>query len=334
VYSLIKPALFRIDPESAHDLTIQSLKTVGQCFGPSAPLAGRPCEIAGLQFKNAIGLAAGLDKNGVAISGFSRLGFGHIEVGTVTPRPQPGNPKPRVFRLTEDAGLINRFGFNNLGIDALVRELVDHPYQGVIGVNIGKNKDTPNESAHTDYVTCIQKAAAVCDYITINVSSPNTPGLRDLADAGKILDVVSPVLDARAHLKNRKDNYLPVFVKLAPDFEDADLVQVLEALKRTEADGVILTNTTLDRTGLVSRHRDETGGLSGTPLTQKSEHCLKLAVEVLGETFPLISVGGVMSGDDAKRRIEIGAKLVQIYTGLIYRGPALVKDAVRMTRCS
>ena len=334
MYSLIKPALFRIDPESAHDLTIQSLKTVGQCFGPSAPLAGRPCEIAGLQFKNAIGLAAGLDKNGVAISGFSRLGFGHIEVGTVTPRPQPGNPKPRVFRLTEDAGLINRFGFNNLGIDALVRELVDHPYQGVIGVNIGKNKDTPNESAHTDYVTCIQKAAAVCDYITINVSSPNTPGLRDLADAGKILDVVSPVLDTRAHLKNRKDNYLPVFVKLAPDFEDADLVQVLEALKRTEADGVILTNTTLDRTGLVSRHRDETGGLSGTPLTQKSEHCLKLAVEVLGETFPLISVGGVMSGDDAKRRIEIGAKLVQIYTGLIYRGPALVKDAVRMTRCS
>ena len=334
MYSLIKPALFRIDPESAHDLTIQSLKTVGQCFGPSAPLAGRPCEIAGLQFKNAIGLAAGLDKNGVAISGFSRLGFGHIEVGTVTPRPQPGNPKPRVFRLTEDAGLINRFGFNNLGIDALVRELVDHPYQGVIGVNIGKNKDTPNESAHTDYVSCIQKAAAVCDYITINVSSPNTPGLRDLADAGKILDVVSPVLDARAHLKNRKDNYLPVFVKLAPDFEDADLVQVLEALKRTEADGVILTNTTLDRTGLLSRHRDETGGLSGTPLTQKSEHCLKLAVEVLGETLPLISVGGVMSGDDAKRRIEIGAKLVQIYTGLIYRGPALVKDAVRMTRCS
>lgn len=334
MYSLIKPALFRIDPESAHDLTIQSLKTVGQCFGPSTPLAGRPCEIAGLQFKNAIGLAAGLDKNGVAISGFSRLGFGHIEVGTVTPRPQPGNPKPRVFRLTEDAGLINRFGFNNLGIDALVRELVDHPYQGVIGVNIGKNKDTPNESAHTDYVTCVQKAAPVCDYITINVSSPNTPGLRDLADAGKILDVVAPVLDARSHLKNRKNNYLPVFVKLAPDFEDADLVQVLEALKRTEADGVILTNTTLDRTGLVSRHRDETGGLSGTPLTQKSEHCLKLAVDVLGETLPLISVGGVMSGDDAKRRIEIGAKLVQIYTGLIYRGPALAKDAIRMTRCS
>lgn len=333
MYSLIKPALFRIDPESAHDLTIQSLKTIGQCLGPSAPLDGRQCEIAGLHFNNAIGLAAGLDKNGVAISGFSRLGFGHIEVGTVTPRPQPGNPKPRVFRLTEDTGLINRFGFNNLGIDALVNALSGHPYQGVIGVNIGKNKDTPNASAHTDYVTCIQKAASVCDYITINVSSPNTPGLRDLADAGKILDVVAPVLEARADLNNRKGGYLPVFVKLAPDFEDPDLVQVLEALKRTQADGVILTNTTLDRTGLVSSHRDEVGGLSGAPLRTKSEHCLKLALGVLEDTLPVISVGGVMSGDDAKRRIDLGAKLVQIYTGLIYRGPALVKDAIRMTRC-
>ena len=333
MYSLIRPALFRIDPESAHDLTIQSLKTLGQCLGPSAPLEGSHCEIAGLKFKNTIGLAAGLDKNGVAISGFSRLGFGHIEVGTVTPRPQPGNPKPRVFRLTEDIGLINRFGFNNLGIDALVTELADHPYQGVIGVNIGKNKDTPNEVAHEDYVTCILKVASVCDYITINVSSPNTPGLRDLADAGKILDVVAPVLDARANLKNRKGGYLPVFVKLAPDFKDSDLVQVLEALKRTRADGVILTNTTLDRTGLTSRYRDEVGGLSGAPLRAKSEHCLELALNVLESALPVISVGGVMSGEDVKRRLELGAKLVQIYTGLIYRGPALVKDAIRMTRC-
>jgi dihydroorotate dehydrogenase len=333
VYSLLKPVLFRIDPESAHDLTIQSLKRLGQCLGPSAPLDGGHCEIAGLKFKNSIGLAAGLDKNGVAISGFSRLGFGHIEVGTVTPRPQSGSPKPRVFRLTEDTGLINRFGFNNLGIDALVKELSDHPYQGVIGVNIGKNKDTPNESAHTDYVTCIQKAALVCDYITINISSPNTPGLRDLADAGQILNIVAPVLDARADLKNRKGSYLPVFVKLAPDFEDSDLVQVLEALKRTQADGIILTNTTLDRAGLASRYRDEVGGLSGAPLSSKSEHCLKLALGILENALPVISVGGVMSGDDAKRRIELGAKLVQIYTGLIYRGPALVKDAIRITRC-
>jgi dihydroorotate dehydrogenase len=181
VYSLLKPALFRIDPEAAHDLTIHSLQFMGQCLGASTPIQGRSCEVAGLRFANPIGLAAGLDKNAVAVSGFSRLGFGHIEVGTVTPRAQPGNPKPRVFRLERDRGLINRFGFNNDGIDALVARLTNHPYAGIIGVNIGKNKNTPNETAHEDYVHCLQKAAAVSDYITINVSSPNTPGLRDLA---------------------------------------------------------------------------------------------------------------------------------------------------------
>ena len=332
MYSLIKPALFRINPEAAHDLTINSLKVLGQCLGPLVPEEGRPCEIAGLQFKNSIGLAAGLDKDGVAVSGFSRLGFGHLEVGTVTPRPQPGNPKPRVFRLEEDAGLINRFGFNNHGVDALVERLQNHPYQGIIGVNIGKNKDTLNEEAHLDYVACIQKAAAVCDYITINVSSPNTPGLRDLAEARKILDVVAPVLEARTDLHNRKDGYLPVFVKLAPDFEDQDLIQVLEALKRTQADGVILTNTTLNREGLRSNFREQSGGLSGAPLTAKAEHCLRIAIDALEATLPVISVGGVMSGDDAKRRLELGAQLVQLYTGLIYRGPVLVRDAIRMTR--
>jgi len=332
VYSLIKPALFRINPEAAHDLTINSLKALGQCLGPSVPEDGRPCEIAGLQFKNSIGLAAGLDKDGVAVSGFSRLGFGHLEVGTVTPRPQPGNPKPRVFRLEEDSGLINRFGFNNHGVDALVERLRGHPYQGIIGVNIGKNKETPNEEAHLDYVACIQKAAAVCDYITINVSSPNTPGLRDLAEARKILDVVAPVLEARTDLHNRKGGYLPVFVKLAPDFEDQDLIQVLEALKRTQADGVILTNTTLNREGLRSNFREQSGGLSGAPLTTKAEHCLRIAIDALEATLPVISVGGVMSGEDAKRRLELGAQLVQLYTGLIYRGPVLVRDAIRMTR--
>ena len=332
VYSLIKPALFRINPESAHDLTINSLKAIGQCLGPSVPEEGRPCEIAGLQFKNAIGLAAGLDKDGVAVSGFSRLGFGHLEVGTVTPRPQSGNPKPRVFRLEEDAGLINRFGFNNHGIDALVERLRGHPYQGIIGVNIGKNKDTPNEDAHLDYVTCIQKASTVCDYITINVSSPNTPGLRDLAEARKILDVVAPVLEARTDLHNRRGRYLPVFIKLPPDFDNQELVQVLEALKRTQTDGVILTNTTLGREGLRSNFRKESGGLSGAPLTTKAEHCLRIAIDTLEATLPVISVGGVMSGEDAQKRLELGAQLVQVYTGLIYRGPGLVRAAIRMTR--
>jgi dihydroorotate dehydrogenase len=277
-------------------------------------------------------LAAGLDKNGVAVSGFSRLGFGHIEVGTVTPRAQPGNPKPRVFRLERDRGLINRFGFNNDGIDALVARLTNHPYEGIIGVNIGKNKRTPNETAHEDYAHCLQKAAAVSDYITINVSSPNTPGLRELADADKILDVVAPVLEARTGLKNRRQQMLPVFVKLAPDFLDQDLQKVLEALKRSVADGVILTNTTVRREGLSGRHQAEIGGLSGAPLAIQSEHCLKVAVEVLEGALPVISVGGVMSGDDAQRRLDLGASLVQVYTGLIYRGPQLVKDAIRVTQ--
>ena len=332
MYSLLKPALFRIDPEAAHDLTIHSLQFMGKCLGASPPIQGRSCEVAGLRFANPIGLAAGLDKNGVAVSGFSRLGFGHIEVGTVTPRAQPGNPKPRVFRLERDRGLINRFGFNNDGIDALVARLTNHPYAGIIGVNIGKNKKTPNETAHEDYVHCLQKAAAVSDYITINVSSPNTPGLRELADADKILDVVAPVLEARTGLQNRQQQMLPVFVKLAPDFLDQDLQKVLEALKRSAADGVILTNTTVRREGLSGQHQAEIGGLSGAPLARQSEHCLKVAVEVLEGALPVISVGGVMSGDDAQRRLDLGASLVQVYTGLIYRGPQLVKDAIRVTQ--
>ena len=305
---------------------------MGKCLGASPPIQGRSCEVAGLRFANPIGLAAGLDKNGVAVSGFSRLGFGHIEVGTVTPRAQPGNPKPRVFRLERDRGLINRFGFNNDGIDALVARLTNHSYAGIIGVNIGKNKKTPNETAHEDYVHCLQKAAAVSDYITINVSSPNTPGLRDLADADKILDVVAPVLEARTGLQNRRQQMLPVFVKLAPDFLDQDLQKVLEALKRSVADGVILTNTTVRREGLSGQYQAEIGGLSGAPLAKQSEHCLKVAVEVLEGALPVISVGGVMSGDDAQRRLDLGASLVQVYTGLIYRGPQLVKDAIRVTQ--
>ena len=333
MYSLFKSALFRINPEAAHDLTINSLQMLGQCLGAVGPIPGRSCVIAGLQFSNPIGLAAGLDKDAQAVSGLSRLGFGHLEVGTVTPRAQSGNPKPRVFRLEEDNALINRLGFNNAGIDALVDRLTDQTYEGVIGVNIGKNKETPNDAAYRDYVICIKKAAPVTDYISVNISSPNTPGLRDLAEAGTILDVIKPVLEARSDLKNRKSAYLPVFVKLAPDFFDAGLRSVLEALKETSVDGVILTNTTVSRDGLLSPHRGEAGGLSGAPLTVQAEHCLKLATETLEGSLPIISVGGVMSGEDASRRLELGALLVQLYTGLIYRGPGLVKDAIRQTRC-
>ena len=223
--SLFRSALFQINPEAAHDLTINSLQILGHCLGALRPMQGRACEVAGLRFANPIGLAAGLDKDAQAVSGLSRLGFGHLEVGTVTPRAQSGNPKPRVFRLEKDTALINRLGFNNAGIDALVARLSKQNYQGVIGVNIGKNKDTPNDAAYQDYVTCIKKAAPVADYISVNISSPNTPGLRDLAGANTILDVIKPVLEARSDLKNRRGAYLPVFVKLAPDFGDADLKQ-------------------------------------------------------------------------------------------------------------
>ena len=333
MYSLFKSAFFQINPEVAHDLTINSLQILGHCLGALKPMQGRACEFAGLRFANPIGLAAGLDKDAQAVSGLSRLGFGHLEVGTVTPRAQSGNPKPRVFRLEKDTALINRLGFNNAGIDALVARLSKQNYQGVIGVNIGKNKETPNDAAYRDYVTCIKKAAPVADYISVNISSPNTPGLRDLGGANTILDVIKPVLEARSDLKNRKGAYLPVFVKLAPDFGDADLEQVLEVLKEASIDAVILTNTTVSRDGLLSPHREEAGGLSGAPLAVRAEHCLKVATETLEGSLPIISVGGVMSGEDACRRLELGASLVQLYTGLIYQGPGLVKDAIRQTRC-
>lgn len=328
MYSLLRPALFALDAERAHDVTLGALSALGRMLGPSHPRTGRAVSICGLQFENPVGLAAGLDKDATAVSGFARLGFGHLEVGTVTPRPQPGNPKPRVFRLTDDQALINRFGFNNQGIDALVARLRDHTYQGVLGVNIGKNKDTENAQAASDYVACLVKAAPVADYVTVNLSSPNTPGLRALADPEHILSVLGPVLAARETLQNRRGSPLPVWVKLAPDFEDAVLVEVLEQLVQVGADAVILTNTTLTRDGLKSRAREEAGGLSGAPLASRAEACLRLAVATLGDRLPVVSVGGVMSSADCARRLQAGARLVQLYTGLIYRGPFLVKECI------
>lgn len=331
MYALFKPAIFALDPEHAHDATIRGLSLLGQTLGPKAPLPGREVQVGGLHFANPIGLAAGLDKDACAVSGFSRLGFGHLEVGTVTPRAQPGNPKPRIFRLTDDLGLINRFGFNNQGVDALVARLSGHPYQGVLGVNIGKNKDTDNDDAAADYVFCLKQAAHVCDYMTVNLSSPNTPGLRDLADATRILDVIKPVLEARGTVSNRRGSRLPIFVKLAPDFTDDALSQVLEALIAVEVDAVILTNTTVARSGLRSIHQSEVGGLSGAPLRSRAEHCLRVADSVVAGRMPIIAVGGIMSVADCQSRLALGASLVQLYTGLIYRGPGLVKAAVRGT---
>lgn len=332
MYQLLRPFLFCLDGERSHDLAIASLRRLGRLRGVQDPVAGRGVDLFGLHFANPIGLAAGLDKNAEAIAGLSQFGFGHLEVGTVTPRAQPGNPKPRLFRLTEDQALINRFGFNNDGVDAMVSRLASHPYAGVLGVNIGKNKDTPNAAALEDYLTCLTAVAPVADYVTVNVSSPNTPGLRDLASPDAITALLSPLVDARHHLANRRGQRLPLLVKLAPDFSDEALVSVLEAIQHIGIDGVILTNTTLERPGVVSRHASEQGGLSGAPLTLKSRHALALAIEVLGASLPVMSVGGIMTGEEARVRLAMGARLVQLYSGLIYRGPQLVREAIDATR--
>lgn len=332
MYQLLRPFIFCLDGERAHDLAIASMQRLGRLRGVQAPLAGQSVDLFGLHFANPVGLAAGLDKNAEAVAGLSHLGFGHIEVGTVTPRPQPGNPKPRLFRLTDDEALINRFGFNNDGVDALVTRLIAHPYAGVLGVNIGKNKDTPNESAVEDYLCCLRAVACVADYVTINVSSPNTPGLRDLSSADAIMDLLQPLVVARHALANRRGQRLPLLVKLAPDFSDGALVSVLQAIQDCGVDGVILTNTTLSRDGLISQSAREQGGLSGAPLATKARHTLAIARDVLGDALPIISVGGIMDGEEARVRLVMGARLVQVYSGLIYRGPRLIKEAVDATR--
>jgi len=332
MYQLLRPFIFCLDGERAHDLAIASMQRLGRLRGVQSPLAGQSVDLFGLHFANPVGLAAGLDKNAEAVAGLSHLGFGHIEVGTVTPRPQPGNPKPRLFRLTDDQALINRFGFNNDGVDALVARLVAHPYAGVLGVNIGKNKDTPNESAVEDYLCCLRAVACVADYVTINVSSPNTPGLRDLSSADAIMDLLQPLVVARHALANRRGQRLPLLVKLAPDFSDGALVSVLQAIQDCGVDGVILTNTTLSRDGLISQSAREQGGLSGAPLATKARHALAIARDVLGDALPIISVGGIMDGEEARVRLVMGARLVQVYSGLIYRGPRLIKEAVDATR--
>ena len=332
MYQLLRPFIFCLDGERAHDLAIASMQRLGRLRGVQTPLAGQSVDLFGLHFANPVGLAAGLDKNAEAVAGLSHLGFGHIEVGTVTPRPQPGNPKPRLFRLTDDQALINRFGFNNDGVDALVARLVAHPFAGVLGVNIGKNKDTPNESAVEDYLCCLRAVACVADYVTINVSSPNTPGLRDLSSADAIMDLLQPLVVARHALANRRGQRLPLLVKLAPDFSDGALVSVLQAIQDCGVDGVILTNTTLSRDGLISQSAREQGGLSGAPLATKARHALAIARDVLGDALPIISVGGIMDGEEARVRLVMGARLVQVYSGLIYRGPRLIKEAVDATR--
>ncbi|GJQ34185.1 MAG: dihydroorotate dehydrogenase (quinone) [Anaerolineaceae bacterium] len=355
MYSLLRPLLFRLDPERAHALTLHALRIAGN-FPPSRKLLEfiyksppKPVQVFGLTFKNPIGLAAGYDKDGVAIRGLAALGFGHVEIGTVTPKPQPGNPSPRVFRLAEDEAVINRMGFPSRGSEfvqgrlspamqtsrlghtmGIVNERLEkrRKWNTVLGVNLGKNRETSNEDAVLDYLALLQIFAGLADYLTINVSSPNTVGLRNLQGRKALEGLLAQLHRQRLFEEQALARRIPILVKLAPDLSESELNDAVEAILNTEMDGIIVTNTTLGREGLRSNDRGETGGLSGSPLRVKSEAVLCQTLKHVNGRIPVVSAGGIMNPDDAKRRLEMGAALVQIYTGLIYRGPGLVKAIV------
>ncbi|PXV78747.1 quinone-dependent dihydroorotate dehydrogenase [Pantoea sp. PNA 03-3] len=331
-YSIVRPALFRLDPERAHHLTFQQLRFMS-CTPLEAlirqRLPSRPVTCMGLTFDNALGLAAGLDKNAECIDAFGAMGFGFVEVGTVTPRAQPGNDKPRMFRLVEAEGIINRMGFNNLGVDNLVENVKKSRFKGVLGINIGKNKDTPVEQGKDDYLLCMEKIYAHAGYIAINISSPNTPGLRSLQYGEALDDLLSSIKAKQKELEKRHLKYVPVAVKIAPDLSEDELIQVADSLVRHQIDGVIATNTTLDRT-LVNglKYSEEAGGLSGRPVQSRSTAVIQRLSQELQGRLPIIGVGGIDSLTAAREKIAAGATLVQIYSGFIYKGPGLIKDIV------
>lgn len=284
----------------------------------------------GLTFKNPVGLAAGLDKNGECIDAFGAMGFGFVEVGTVTPRPQAGNDKPRLFRLVEAEGIINRMGFNNLGVDNLIENVKRSNYDGILGINIGKNKDTPIEKGAEDYLICMEKVYQYAGYIAVNISSPNTPGLRSLQYGEALDELLAELKTKQAELEQKHGKYVPLALKIAPDLSDDEISQICESLIKNKIDGVIATNTTLDRSIVEGmKHADEAGGLSGRPVQSRSTEVVRKLHEELGDKLPIIGVGGVDSYVAAKEKMMAGAKLVQVYSGFIYKGPSLVSDIVK-----
>lgn len=332
-YCLVKPFVLALDPETAHELSIAGLRALGAIAPPGRPLPGTPVTVMGLEFPNRIGLAAGLDKNGEAIDGLATWGFGHLEVGTVTPRPQPGNPKPRMFRLPEVEGIINRMGFNNRGIDTLIENIRKARYRGILGINIGKNADTPIERAVDDYLIGLAKAYPHASYITVNISSPNTRNLRALQGASELDALLGALKAKQAELAQQHDKYVPLALKIAPDLDDAQIINIADTLKRHHIDAVIATNTTLDRTKVAGLpNAAEAGGLSGAPLFEASTQVVKKLAAALAGEVPIIAAGGVTDGAKAQAKLAAGAQLVQIYSGLVYRGPGLVKDCVAATR--
>jgi dihydroorotate dehydrogenase len=329
IYSIARPFLFQLDAETAHDLSLKSLRLANQCgllslFSPKLHQA--PVKVMGIDFPNLVGLGAGLDKNGAYIDGLAALGFGFIEIGTTTPRPQPGNPKPRLFRVKQAQGVINRFGFNNLGVDALLANVKQASYQGVLGINIGKNFDTPNERAVDDYLICMRKVYAHASYITVNISSPNTKNLRQLQEKDALDALLATLKHEQGVLAQQHGKYVPIALKIAPDLDLTQVEEIAGLLKQHQIDGVIATNTTLSREGVEGLpNATEKGGLSGAPVFEKSTQVLAMLSKALAGEVPIIGVGGILSVDDARAKLEAGASLVQVYSGLVYRGPALVQ---------
>jgi dihydroorotate dehydrogenase len=335
-YSLARPFLFGLDPETAHELTLESLARAQGTplqWAYSNGMVEDPVTIAGLKFPNRVGLAAGLDKNARCIDALGAMGFGFVEVGTVTPKAQPGNPKPRMFRLPQANALINRLGFNNDGLDAFISNVQRASFRRkgrILGLNIGKNAATPIESATSDYLTCLAGVYPHADYVAVNISSPNTSNLRSLQSDAALDALLSAIAAEREALAARHGRRVPIFVKIAPDLDEAQIDVIAATLKRHGMDGVIATNTTISREAVQGLpHAQETGGLSGAPVLEASNRVIRRLRSTLGPQFPIIGVGGIFSAKDARSKIEAGADVVQIYTGLIYRGPALVDEVAR-----
>ncbi|HZW86231.1 MAG TPA: quinone-dependent dihydroorotate dehydrogenase [Gallionella sp.] len=330
MFSLLRPALFQIDPETAHHLTLSSL-AAAYSLGVSDCIATRktndPRTAMGINFSNPVGLAAGLDKNGSCIDGLAALGFGFIEIGTVTPRAQPGNPKPRLFRLPQANAIINRMGFNNDGVDKLIENVRHADYRGILGINIGKNADTPMANAAQDYLACLRKVYPYASYITVNISSPNTKDLRQLESEAELNQLLVQLKAEQQKLADTHGKYVPLALKISPDLADEQIAQIARLLIQHRIDGVIASNTTLSRDGVENlQHGAETGGLSGAPVREKSTAVIRTLHKNLQGALPIIGVGGILSGLDAADKINAGASLVQLYSGLIYRGPALVTE--------
>ncbi len=333
LYPLARSILFRMDAETAHHLTLDGMRFAARwgLLKPFMPKAeGRPVRVMGIDFPNVVGLAAGQDKAATCIDAFGAMGFGHVEIGTVTPRPQPGNPKPRLFRVPSRRAVINRMGFNNVGLEQTLRNITTRTWRGVLGVNIGKNFDTPNDRAVDDYLTCLRGAYAHADYIAVNISSPNTKGLRDLQQEDAVRALVGALMAERERLSQQHQKRTPLAVKIAPDLLPEHVKAMAKIFALAKIDAVIATNTTVARDGVADLPiAQEAGGLSGEPVRDKATAIIRQLHAELGSAVPIIGVGGILSGADAVEKLQAGASLVQVYTGLVYRGPALVAEIVK-----